>query len=230
MNVLLLVALAQASPMAVAAVPDPVLADQRGGFRLPSGIDVALTVQTQTAIDGAVVLRTVFQADQGTPSLTIYAPKAGETVATNGGDSASSSVAAPAAAPWVSVDRRNGIEVHQGVSAPAVAVSAGAPRASGDLPAGLGTVSSGATTDNGLITDTTRGGVRTVELRGADLAVTHITGNAFGSAIANSGSDRSIDTQTAVSIDLRNAGPDVLGSAMFRVQDIAIAAAAMRAN
>ena len=59
----------------VAPLSDAELARQRGGFRLPNGVDVALTVQTQTAVDGAVVLRTVFRADQGAPTLTVFTPK-----------------------------------------------------------------------------------------------------------------------------------------------------------
>lgn len=212
--------------MAAAPVPDPVLAEQRGGFRLPNGIDVALTVQTQSAINGAVVLRTVFQLDEGPANLTIYAPKPGETVAA--GDRASTTQAT--SMPSVSFDSRNGIQVQPGTSGPAVAISSGPANAPGAVPAGLTQVASGAQTDAGLITEAARGGVRTVELSGADLSITHLSGNAFGSAIANTGSDRTIDTTTSVSIDLANAGPDVLGSAMMRVQDVATDAATMRIN
>ena len=82
MSGLVLLLLAQVAapelpPIAAAPVADPILAEQRGGFRLPSGIDVALSVQTQTAVNGAVLLRTVFQIDQGAPNFTIYAAQAG---------------------------------------------------------------------------------------------------------------------------------------------------------
>ena len=53
-------------------------------------------------------------------------------------------------------------------------------------------------------------------------------GGAFGSAILNSGSDRTISTATTVSIDLRNAGPEVLGSALLRIEDVAIGALTTR--
>ena len=59
------------------ALTDAELARQRGGFRLPNGIDVAMTVQTQSAVDGLVVLKTVFRADQGQPALTVLAPARG---------------------------------------------------------------------------------------------------------------------------------------------------------
>lgn len=224
--VLLLLLLAQAGPMAAAPVPDPILAEQRGGFRLPSGIDVALTVQTQSAINGAVVLRTVFQLDKGPASLTIYAPKPGETVAAGDRGTATQGTGMPS----VSYDSRNGIQVQPAIGGPNVAISSRSASASAAVPAGLAQVASGAQTDAGLVTEAARGGVQTVELRGADLSITHLSGNAFGSAIANTGSDRTIDTTTSVSIDLANAGPDVLGSAMMRVQDVATDAATMRIN
>ncbi len=216
-----------APPIAASPVAEPVLAEQRGGFRLPNGIDVALSVQTQTAINGAILLRTVFQVDRGAPSLTIYSPKAGEVVAldTAGGEKR----AASATGPTISYDRMTGLQVVPGTSPSTLSVSAG--RTTTDsLPAGLTQVTDGTPTDAGAISDTTRNGVRTVSLAGADLTITHLTGNAFGSAIANSGSDRTIDTQTTVSITLGNAGPDVLGSALFRVQDVALDAVAMRVH
>ena len=228
MSGLLLLLLAQAAatpPIAAAPVADPILAEQRGGFRLPNGIDVALSVQTQTAVNGAVLLRTVFQIDQGSPTFTIYAAKPGETVAASaaGGDTP----VARTSTPIISYDRTTGLQVQPGAISSPLLVSA-KPAAPTALPAGLTEVAAGAVTDAGAITDTTRNGVRTVSLNGADLTITHLAGNAFGSAIANSGSDRAIDTQTTVSINLSNAGPDVLGSAMFRVQDIALDAVAMR--
>ena len=231
MSGLLLLLLAQAvaserPPIAVAPVADPILAEQRGGFRLPSGIDVALSVQTQTAVNGAVLLRTVFQIDQGAPNFTIYAAKPGETVETNTA-AGEASTARTSSAPVISYDRVNGLQVQPGTISSPISVSV-KPAAAAALPAGLTEVAAGTVTDAGTITDSTRNGVRAVSLNGADLTITHLAGNAFGSAIVNAGSDRAIDTQTTLSINLSNAGPDVLGSAMFRVQDIALDAVAMR--
>lgn len=230
MIALLLLAQVAAHPLAAQAGPpvsDPELAEQRGGFRLPNGVDVALTVQTQTAVDGAVVLRTVFRADQGTPSLTVYAPKPGTVVVAGG--SAPATGAAAAANPAISYDPRSGIQVTPGTNVPAISVSSGAVGTAA-APAGLETVNAaaGVATDAGRITATRNGGLDTVQLKAGDLTVSHFAGNAFGSAIANSGNDRAIDTQTSVSIDLSGAGPDVVGSAMLRVQDLASAVTAMR--
>ncbi|MBB3695682.1 hypothetical protein [Sphingomonas sp. BK580] len=221
---LILLGLGQALFGALAPVPDATLAEERGGFMLPGGIDVALTVQTQTAVDGAVVLRTVFQASQGTPTLTVYAPRAGETVAAAPAVAAGS---AGARAPSVTYDSRGGFQVTPGTSAPGIGVAAAGAAA---VPAGLEAVAGGIT-DHGVITQGQQGGTRTVELSGSDLTVTHLAGNVFGTAIANSGSDRVIDTQTSVAIDLGAAGAELLaGSALLRVGEIAGAATAMRAQ
>lgn len=204
-----------AAPYTAPAVPDPVLADERGGFRLPNGIDVALTVQTDTAVNGALVLRTVFRADQGSPTLSSYLPQEGQTVAIGraaGGGTAQT-------APTISFDARGGIQVTPGIAtvAAAVGTSQDVAVAAADLR------------DAGdAVTRDTSGAVRTVTLAGGDLSVTHFAGNAFGSAIANTGSNRAIDTATSVSIDLGQAGPDVLGSAMLRVEGVAVEALRMR--
>jgi hypothetical protein len=215
------------APIAGEIVPDPVLAEQRGGFQLPNGIEVELSVQTQTSVNGAVLLRTVFQVDRGSPTLSIYAPKQGEIVAsaTSGSDRAATGTTAPT----ITYDRNGGLQVIPGTTSSMVSVS-GTPVTAGALPAGLTQVASGTVTDAGTIGETATNGTRAVSLGGADLTITHLAGNAFGSAIANSGGDRVIDTQTTLSINLGNAGPDNIGSSMFRVQDIALDAVAMRAN
>ncbi|WP_375419717.1 hypothetical protein [uncultured Sphingomonas sp.] len=223
----LLLAAQAATPLGAPAVSDPVLAEQRGGFRLPSGIDVAITVQTQTVLDGAVVLRTVFRADQGAPTLTVLAPTPGQTVAAT--RNAAAAGGGQPTMPTVTYDRANGIQLIPGVAAPQIAVTSGDTQSLA-AAAGLAPVAPGAVTDNGTVSAAGDNGLRTVTLQGPDLTITHLAGNAFGSAILNAGNDRAIDTQTSVSIDLHNAGPDVLGSSMFKIQDLAIASAALRAQ
>lgn len=217
-----------ATPLGAPPVPDPVLAAQRGGFQLPSGIDVAITVQTQTVLDGAVVLRTVFRADQGAPSLTILAPTSGQIVAATRG--AGAAAASRPTMPTVTYDRATGFQLVPGVAAPQIAVTADNSQSLAATTEGLAPVAPGTVTDNGLVSAANNAGLRTVSLDGPELTITHLAGTAFGSAILNTGSDRAIDTQTSVSIDLRNAGPDVLGSSMFKIQDLAIASAALRAQ
>lgn len=218
--VLVLMLLAQDVPLAAVSVPDAELATQRGGFTLPNGIDVALTVQTQTAINGAVVLRSVFRADQGPPTLTVYAPKSGQTVAAD----RVTTVGGTSGMPTVTYDGRGGLQVTPAAGGRGISVASGA--ASGAVPTGLAALAAGGSvaTDNGTVSQTARGGLQTAELRAADLSITHLAGTAFGSAIANSGSDRTIDTQTSVGLDLRNVDSTVLASAMLRVEDVATAA------
>lgn len=215
------------TPLGAPPVSDPVLSEQRGGFRLPSGIDVAITVQTQAVLDGAIVLRTVFRADQGTPTLTILAPTPGQTVAATRSTAPASGV--QSSMPTVTYDRANGIQLTPGVAAPQIAVTAGSNQSLAATD-GLAPVAAGAVTDGGTVSTAGDVGLRTVTLQGPDLTITHLAGTAFGTAILNTGNDRAIDTQTSVAIDLRNAGPDVLGSSMFKIQDLAIGSAALRAQ
>lgn len=53
-------------------IADSRLDTMRGGFDLPNGLSIGLGVTTETRIDGQLVLRTVFAANQGPPSLTTF--------------------------------------------------------------------------------------------------------------------------------------------------------------
>src|SRR5690606_26638845 len=68
----------QAPPFTRAPVADAVLAEQRGGIRLPNGIDVDLSIDTITAIDGRIVLQTVTRITEGSPVVTAYVPEGDE--------------------------------------------------------------------------------------------------------------------------------------------------------
>ncbi|MBC9033915.1 hypothetical protein IAG41_16100 [Sphingomonas sp. JC676] len=198
------------------ALSDAELANQRGGIHLPNGIDVAITVQTETAIDNAVVLRSVFKIDQGQPKFTIFVPRPGERVT-----SESRGADGRTPLPSVSYDSRTGIQVVPGYGAPAVST---ADAASMQIREGLMPVdpTGPVQTDFGTVFRKDQGGVAQAALQGSDFSVTHFAGAAFGSLITNSGNDRVIDTTTTLAIDLRNAGPDLVGSAMPRVENIAI--------
>jgi hypothetical protein len=200
------------------ALSDAELAGQRGGFRLPNGIDVAITVQTETAIDNAVVLRSVFTIDHGQPKFAIFVPRAGETVAPGARGAGGAS-----ALPSVSFDSRNGIQVTPGAAAPFLSISTGGAASAPDQQ-GLEQVEPGAgvRTDFGTVIGHEDAGLEQAALQGADFSVTQFAGAAFGSLITNSGNDRVIDTTTNLAIDLHDAGPDLVGSAMPRVESIAI--------
>ncbi|MBC7284911.1 hypothetical protein [Hoeflea sp.] len=70
-----------AGPFQAERVPDSVLAAQRGGLRLPGGIDVHLSIDTVTAVDGRIVLQTVTRIAEGSPVVSAYAPAEGQSVA-----------------------------------------------------------------------------------------------------------------------------------------------------
>jgi hypothetical protein len=111
---------------------------------------------------------------------------------------------------------------------PGVAVSAG-PSAR-ELPAGLVEAGAG-TIESGTLSASADGPVRRIELlQGQEISITHLAGGAFGSAIANTGSDRTVETVTSVGIDVRNASPDNLGSTFLQVGDLAADAMARRIN
>lgn len=206
------------------ALSDEALAQHRGGIRLPNGIDATWSIDTRTAINGAVVLQTVVRVHQGAPQVTVYAPPQGQSVPLTPQQSA----AGNGGEPRVTFDMRTGLSVTAPGRTVPVQVGSGAASASGQPLGGLVQLAPGqaVATDNGVIQAAS--GVAGVELRASDIQVLHLTGNALGSAIVNSGSDRAIDTQTTLSIDLRGAGPDVLGSALFRVESAALDALAGR--
>lgn len=221
---LLLAAQASAAPFAQAPLPDPVLAEHRGGVRLPNGIEANWSIDTRTAVNGAVVLQTIVRIDGGPPQVAAFAPAAGETVALPG--QAPPSVAG--GQPTVSYDRQTGLLVTSAANPATFTVTGGSSQA-GPI-AGLRPVDprASAATDAGIVGLAGAAGERGVTLTASDIQITHLTGNALGSVIVNSGSDRVIDTQTTLAIDLSNAGPDVLGSAMFRVENVTVDALAGR--
>ena len=62
----------QAAKLGIGKDP-PTLAQQRGGIRLPGGIDVSLSIDTVTALDGSVVLQTVTRIAEGAPVVAARA-------------------------------------------------------------------------------------------------------------------------------------------------------------
>ncbi|KHL24163.1 hypothetical protein PK98_15490 [Croceibacterium mercuriale] len=220
-------AIAAAPTFTLPELPDAVLAEQRGGVRLPSGIDLALTVNTQTAVNGNVVLQTVFSIVDGAPTVTVLTPEDGRTVAAPVAGAGTATVGG--AAPVVTYDRQHGLQVTGANSAIPVQFGKGTAASSAPLQ-GLQAIdpTRPVRTDAGTVSQTGETAVRSVDLVAPDLTISHLVGNAFGSAIANARNDATIDTQTTLSIDLRNAGPDVLGSAMLRVEGVALDALGSR--
>lgn len=208
-------------------VADETLAESRGKFLLPNGVEVAMAVQTDTSVDGQLLLRSVFTIDQGAPTLAVYAPEASGSAAGPTGNQ-SQTEARPSDV-WVSFDRESGVSLVERNfrnSASGVTVSAGAQEQIGQSPDGSAALplAPGAriNTPNGAVSlDQLNNGYK-VSLSKPDLEVSHVFGQALGSVILNTANDRAIDTATTINLDLMNATPMTVGSAMPRVETMAL--------
>ncbi|MFT3977039.1 MAG: hypothetical protein QM688_08015 [Sphingomonas bacterium] len=217
-------------------VDDATLAGSYGKFLAPGGIDLAMSVQSSTTVNGNLVLRSVFSVDQGPGRLQVFAPASGSNgpqvslPATSGTGNVQSNMSGSQGVS-VSVDRATGTTIIQPTygtaSAPAVSVSntqapAAAVDNSGLVP--VTPAASGVETGAGVVSIASTGDGARVTLDGAGFSISHLVGAATGSVIANAANDRTIDTVTNVQIDLHNAQAMALGSAMLRVDSVVSAA------
>lgn len=231
MRILLIAALIAATPAAagpfgdVAAVADAELAGMRGGFTLPNGVDIALTAQIDTAVNGLLILRSVLRLDDGPATIAVYAPAPGET----GPPATLAPPRAPqaAAAPLLIIDRASGVTtVMPGAVTPGVTVNVASDAMRiGEAPPGLADLrlvagAPGVETANGTVALIGGPGARVV-LEGSTLTVTQLVGQALGTAIENTQSNRAIDSATWINLELGGAGVTVLSAAaaVMRVED-----------
>lgn len=225
---LLALALAAAA-FASEPVSDAELSTMRGGFSLPGGLDVAMAVQTETSLNGNLLLRSVYKVDQGLPALQIFAPRVGETVrgtnvtAADQGDALQGRVS-------INFDRQNGVSISRQATTPIANVTVGsaAPTqeeaADGLQPLDL---SSGPVeTAGGRVSLSSLPAGARARIEGDGIDVSHVFGAAFGAVVANTGSDRTVDTSTTLTLDLRGATPFNLGSSLLRAD--ALGAEAVR--
>ena len=187
------------------AVPigDAALAEMRGGFALAGGIEVAIVVQSDTSVNGVPVLRSLFVAGQGTPSLSVFARS----------DPASSVQVDPGTAGNVTTLSFSGKAASVG----------GAPQGMTELhlvPGG-----SPAAVADGNVRVETAGSGNQVILSQPALDVRHLAGDAYGSIVANRADGVSVDTITNINIDLKGTSPLNIGSTMFRVEALVVDAA-----
>jgi hypothetical protein len=223
--------LVMAAPETVFAEPpiaEAELAELRGGFSTPGGLDIAIAVQTDTRVDGSLILRTVFRANEGPATLAAYAPQTDPSavktpvaiVAAEGGPSVN-----------VMFDRSNGVRfVNGGAASPSLSISTGAAEELGASPDGSAAIplsQGGPAIDvaSGSLAIRSTGSGSRVNLQGPGLDVSHVIGSAFGSVIANSANDRSIETVTSIGLDISGATVANLGSALLRVDTLTTDAA-----
>lgn len=179
-----------------------------------------MAVQTETSVNGGLLLRSVYRVDQGLPNLQVFAPRTGESVR---GQSAAPSVAGRGMQGDVRVnfDRQNGVSISRQMGTPTASISVGTAartetRGDGLTPLDL----SGGPVDTAggrvSATESARG-VQT-RIQGDGIDATHLFGNAYGSVVANTANDRAIDSSTTITLELRNATALNLGSAMLRAE------------
>lgn len=209
-----------------APVSDAELAEHRGGFILPNGIDVSIAVQSDTRVNGVLLLRTVLTIDKGAPALGVF----GRTTAAANEALAAANAAAGAAtekadaaaqkASTSSVNILNGISI---AGSNAAAIGEGQE----DLVK-LDVAANGTAVDaaGGTVRLQTGSGPDRVTLSLPTLDVQHLVGQAYGTIAANRGNDVAIDTSTVINLDLRNVSPLNVGSSMFRAEALGMNAAA----
>lgn len=221
-----------------APVSDAELAGNYGKFIAPGGIDLAMSVQSDTAVDGQLVLRSVFTVDQGPARIQVYAPAPGTQGPSYQGNATVGQAQSGAGNPGLSVtvDRMGANTSVQptfgaGSQAPNVAVTTGgqsvaataagndglvpviATAGGGAVPTGAGAVSISSTSTGTRIT-----------LDALGLSISHLVGGATGTVVANTGNNRTIDTVTSMSIDVRNGDSLAIASSLMQVSGIATAA------
>lgn len=189
---------------AVPVVADEALSEMRGGFALPGGLDIAVAVQSDTRVNGVLLLRSVFVVDKGPAALTVY----GRT----DGAPAISMSAAGGAGSTTSVTFSNNAAAIGGATEGLQQLSFNAD--------GSPVAASG-----GSVRVEQTGAQNQVILSQPTLDVSHLAGQTYGSIVANRGNDVSIDTVTNINVDLRNATAFNIGSSAFRVESLAFDAA-----
>ena len=199
-------AAARADPFADARMAtDGELDAIRGGFLLPNGMDIGLGIMIETMIDGRPALNTVLTIDDSA-HLAIYTgghrePHASTTELLVPGPNGSSLIRIPQNAP------------------PASGGSHGQPIA---------------IVPNGAAADTPWGAVHlvqsdtqsTVVLAGNGLELRQMIGTVTGALVANTASDRVIDTMVTFDLDIRHSA--IPTSAMMLRLDSLLAGAAAR--
>lgn len=201
-------------------VPDKVLAAMRGGFRLPNGLDLALGIDIQTRIDGLLAVHTVYASEGSQTGIRVFtdglnpvqtAP-ATRTIETDPVPSlpvlvvdrspTGTTVVPTSGTPGTTVNLVHGDPSTwlSGAGQQQVAVTPNGPAVS--VP--YGAVSLTADQSGAVVT-----------LQAPDLEVRQLIGQATGVVIANTGSNRVIDTVSAVNVDLVGLNPALLSSSFL---------------
>ena len=216
------------------SLSDPELAAVTGKFLLPNGIEIALSVTSDSFVDGRAVLRTNFTIDR-TASVSVF----GRT--SDSGEPAARTGMVTSSGTGTTVNTGQGVAVifdrasHTQQITPTFAVGNAANVTTGTgtetSPAALGLSpldvqpGVGVPTADGIVTLTALPRGTQVDLAGNGLAIANLVGQSIATAVINSANNRTIDTVTNVNIDLRSADALALGNAALRVDSLALDAA-----
>ncbi|RYG33467.1 MAG: hypothetical protein EON93_09575 [Burkholderiales bacterium] len=177
----------------------------RGGFVLPNGMDLAIGIDIQTLVNGALALRTEFRTGNGgVPLLFTGAGAPSAVPADEGGH-----VTAVRGLGMIRLVDGSPTPNASGVGQQRIELSPNGPAAA--IP--LGSV---------LLAKDEAGSI--VVLQGEGLEVRHMIGSVVGSLVANTADNRSIETIVTVNVDLHNSAVPI-GNGMLRWEGIAIEAA-----
>lgn len=223
---------AQTMPPAIAApmLTDTELAQLTGKFFLPGGVEVALTVTSDTVLNGQPLLRTVLSVDRGS-TLTVYG-RTGDPAPGVAGSVERSPGAAPMAPTGIAVafDRHSGIgtvtPTYAGAGQPNVTIGAPVPDAGALGLERLAVTPDGPAVQTavGLVSVRSLASGSLVNLAGDQLSASHLVGQSIATVLANSGNDRTFDSVTNVAVDLRNITPYQIGSAAIQAGALALEA------
>lgn len=220
-----------ASPLPEATrLSDQQLAQLTGKFLLPNGVELALSVISDTVVNGQLVLRTVLTVDRDS-QVQVFGRTGGAPGVVYAGATGGTQGMAPTGV-TVTLDRQSGLQT---VTPTFGVAAAGTPSVSvggAQTPAALGlsalpAIPGGApvaTADGAVSVATVPSGTQ-VTLVGDQFSVSNLVGRAIATALVNSASDRTFDTVTNVGIDLRNVAPYQAGSAQMRIDSLALDAA-----
>lgn len=206
-----------------------------GKFLLPNGVELALSIRSDTLVDGRPVLRTVFTVDTAA-QLQVFGRQGDVPVTRTPAGSGSSMPSIAPTGVSVLFDRRSGTQtvtptfaIAPTTMAPTVTATGATAfgEASGAAGSGLSPLAvmpdgAAVATSDGLVSAANVANGVQVTLAGDQLGIAHLVGQSIATAIVNSASDRTIDTATMVDIDLRNAAPLALASAALRVDSLAV--------
>lgn len=208
------------TPYEATPLADPVLAGITGKFLLPDGTAIALSVTTDTRVDGQLLLRSVLTVDQGSTLKVFGGTGGGERTAATG------TTAPTPSGVSILFDRQTGVRtVTPTVAAtPGVTVNtgmtAGTQGATQVVPLALTPGGPAVQTPGGLVS--LAGSGNQVSLAGDRIDVTHVLGPAFATAVANTANDRTIDTVVSIDIDVNRTIPFAVNSSTMRAGDLAL--------